>query len=410
MFHNESYTTKNLVGLSLPFISSLNANTYVPYYSLYNKYRVTTNEDDGIMNYYYVFGKHNNNNIKTREIANILTGNTSQSNYVNNVYYVKKKINYFITFGFVATINNGKLKILAGMFMKTSDIIGKPLMDIEHDNREFLIDVDLLTNSLYSEMYLYFKKYILNDITVNMSIKQELTKFCFSEASVNSISIGFNQLNSYTDRLKSYVSKHDNYVSLPHSFTTELLDEEEFISLPHSFTTELLDGIDTSVLQTGSVLITGTGGNMDNLVEFENIFADRNRYSRSFINPLEFIASIDFYKANISTNDVLVTNIESVRNLTPPTAEEFNNAEEQVQDVNLWDNPPIDAILENDGNHIFEEVDVITEVLTDSNEDDDIQVVDIIEDAPLTVSPTPSSDDRIEYGFIDDESRILNYD
>ena len=412
-------TTFQYVFNSSPFLTSLFTSKFIPIAFLYMNQVVYTYDDEfrytyshryDIKDIVYIFPKNLRVINPKNDFKNILLGSRGR---LGMFFYPTKNMYFYVGKELIYTYVDSELKVLyvSGVeydfFDKTLtdnivnyfyhsdyfDTLYSKLQNVK--DRKTYIDYEFLTNPLYSDALYYLKKYVFDALKSDKYetlLLQDLTNKLFKplKLSIKSSDISsFLGLLRNPDGLKSLIAKQTVEVAYNSSPITPIVEEpveepvEEIIDLDFSRYVTIDVATTSETVET-----VGFESEYDEFFEIEN--------DNQLVNPSEVEEVVE----EMSIIDELNSHFPNFNNslintvLPPITANEFADAEEQIQNVNFNDSPLInDIFLE------FEELPVTTEVSTDSEEE--IQVFELVDDAPSTT---------LAYGFVNDESRILNYD
>ncbi len=344
--------------------SSIKANDFIPTYFINNHMIINNNL------YYYIIS-FNYTTIKSTKIINTI------NSYGMNIYtiaYPKKDIIYYITQGLIYVIEHGVFKILfvSGYDIKNESQIREHYYTRDRETRNLLhsitdgqkriyIDVDCLTNAKYSNIYYFIKNKLLNSYYVRgatVELVFDVNKTCF-----NSTQIGINR-NTFENTLFDI---HDNmglkrYIALQPNELPESIPDEvpEMITIDEPLSEHVTE-----------IALTDT------------VIAD-------LVPPLPEL--------------VVINNDEHITPMTPPTPEEFADAEEEIGIAFNISTPLIGEISNNSIN-----IDTISEEAVIVEEIDDFLNSLHTTNADLDIEPVAADFEPISYGFANDENLILNY-
>ncbi len=372
-------------GLHL-YLSSSKENKYIP---IFATNRITKKEQNRI--FYSVSSPVVDENTKAKpgEFRDSIFNTSTLERYI---HYVKSDNIYIVRNGFMATIDNrGDLKVLFAIVVNKDDYFNNynstgnsSGLAALNTVKKVFINIDFFIN--HSDVSSHFKKYIFPELKrefEHISIIKDVNAICFNPLQYarpyQSIKAMMDDLDDITG-MKCLVSK----VRPDLPVIVEKIEDSE----------EIGEEIEEETPDKEP-------NNVENELDVPEI-------------PITIIPAEPYTAEYIPIAPSVTSTTTSAT--IPPSALEFSDAEEGIDDeiINTFGMDNVQLIGDNseDDTNEFQETGEFQDVEIILEEPEDDSISDFLDDlhndgediVPETISETNST-----YGFIDDESRILNY-
>ena len=279
-------------------LCSTENNNYIPLY-VRNK-QVMTDFNDNIY-YQLEYPIIQETFQDTKLLKNVIEGHSLSARF----YYTKEDLEIYVDKGLIYLVEGQNIKILLASVISKEAFFDRSLANMNSISRrrarrnnttiirgaehyKLLIDPNVFTNSKYSRVMYYVKKYFIDDAAnkgIEVVLTTDIKSYCFNPAQVRITGVSITEINARLNNYKKLIASTER--TLPAMIEVEE-ETEESIS---QHIDEILEEVEEEVHvlnQEGIEIRTG----------------------------------------------VTITNV-TITNVTPPTADEFSEAEEPVANFEL---------------------------------------------------------------------------
>ena len=237
----------------------------------------------------------------TKLLKNVIEGHSLSARF----YYTKEDLEIYVDKGLIYLVEGQNIKILLASVISKEAFFDRSLANMNSISRrrarrnnttiirgaehyKLLIDPNVFTNSKYSRVMYYVKKYFIDDAAnkgIEVVLTTDIKSYCFNPAQVRITGVSITEINARLNNYKKLIASTER--TLPAMIEVEE-ETEESIS---QHIDEILEEVEEEVHvlnQEGIEIRTG----------------------------------------------VTITNV-TITNVTPPTADEFSEAEEPVANFEL---------------------------------------------------------------------------
>jgi hypothetical protein len=282
----------------------------------------------------------------TKLLKNVIEGHSLSARF----YYTKEDLEIYVDKGLIYLVEGQNIKILLASVISKEAFFDRSLANMNSISRrrgrrntttttnirgaehyKLLIDPNVFTNSKYSRVMYYVKKYFIDDAAnkgIEVVLTTDIKSYCFNPAQVRITGVSITEINARLNNYKNLIASTER--TLPTMVEVEE-ETEESIS---QHIDEILEEVEEPEMDETFAVIQD-----DNETEDEFHILEQDGIVVRTGGTYRADYSIQYPLTPAESFNGEITGI-SITNITPPTADEFSEAEEPVANFELQNTEP----------------------------------------------------------------------